>query len=107
MTVLQEVLLEEYDRILRTEKMIVKELDGLPNGYISRKKIRGREYCYLQWRDGGKVRSLYIKPSEVDEYEKKIALRKKDQQALKELAESKRMLARALGKELINEYAAE
>lgn len=43
---------------------IEKRMAKLPEGYISKKNIRGREQLYLQWRDGKKVRSRYIKKDE-------------------------------------------
>lgn len=48
------------DRILEIEK----RLERLPKGYISRKNINGREQLYLQWREGNKVHSQYIKKAE-------------------------------------------
>ena len=107
MTILEEVLLEEYNRILRTEALIRKELQDLPKGYISRKTIKGKEYFYLQFREDGKIRSRYIKREHLQSFQEKIELRKKDESALKELTHSKATIVKALGKEFINEHTAD
>lgn len=39
----------------------------LPVGYISKKTIRGKVAHYLQWKEGGKLRSRYIKKGKIDE----------------------------------------
>lgn len=43
---------------------IENRISELPKGYISRKMIRGREQLYLQWREGGKVCSKFIKKAD-------------------------------------------
>ena len=47
MTVMEEVLLEEYMRALRIERLLNSEIAELPKGSIQKKKIKGREYFYL------------------------------------------------------------
>lgn len=46
---------------------IEEELARLPNGYISKKLISGKERFYLQWLENGKLKSKYIKAAEFDE----------------------------------------
>lgn len=104
MTVLEEVLLEEYERILRTEALIKDELEQLPRGYISVKKINGRNYHYLQFRQDSKVKSQYIKAAEVDAIREGLAARKKDMESLASLEKSKKAIIRALGRKAIDEY---
>ncbi len=43
-----------------------KEIDSLPSGGISNKKINGKVYAYYQWQEDGKQRSRRVKD---DEYE--------------------------------------
>ena len=62
-----------------------KALSSCPVGYISVKKIYGRERLYLQWRDKGKIRSRYIKEKETDEIRALVEKRKQIQKRLKEL----------------------
>ena len=49
-------------RIVEIEARIAE----LPKGYVSRKMIGGKERLYLQWREGTRVRSRYIRQSEQD-----------------------------------------
>ncbi len=104
MTILQEVLLEEYYRILRTEYLIQEELQKYPKGYISKKKIKGREYFYLQHREGNRIVSKYIPEAQLQDYQTKIQNRKRREEDFSELQKSKETIIRALGKEFINEY---
>ncbi len=62
-----------------------KELSSCPIGYISTKKIYGRERLYLQWRDKGKIRSRFIKEEEKDKICALVEKRKQIQKRLKEL----------------------
>lgn len=47
---------------------IINRINQLPKGYISKKTINGKEYNYLQWKENGKVKSKYIKASELESY---------------------------------------
>ena len=51
MSVLDDVLKEEYNRSKKIIKLIEDELNSLPKGYISKKKINGKVYYYLQKRE--------------------------------------------------------
>lgn len=57
-------------------KDILQELNNLPDGYISIKKINGKEYAYLQYSEGGKLRSKYVKSSELEFVKKQLERRK-------------------------------
>ena len=65
------------------EAELEARLEELPRGYISRKMIAGKERLYLQWREGGKVRSRYIKDSEKDQVIAAVAERKELEAELK------------------------
>ena len=104
MSVIEEVLLEEYGRSLRISEAIEKDLAGLPKGSIQRKVIGGREYHYLQYREGDKVRSEYVPAERLQALREQIARRKEDTVALKEQEKSRKQIERALGKDLIREY---
>ena len=70
---------------LKDVEAIKKRLAELPKGYISRKKIGGKERLYLQWREGGKVRSRYIKKGEEEEILRLVAERQELQRRLDEV----------------------
>ena len=96
MSVLDSVLKEEYDRISRIIYSVQKELEELPKGYISEKKIKGHIYYYLQYRENRKMKTIYIKKNEVDAYRNLISHRKELEKDLKELNQSLKKLERVL-----------
>ncbi|MBP3543036.1 MAG: AAA family ATPase, partial [Lachnospiraceae bacterium] len=55
---------------------LIEELDDLPSGGITYKKINGKEYAYYQWREDGKQRSRRVKDEELETLSKKIQRRK-------------------------------
>ena len=106
MSVLDEVLLEEYDRALRIKNAIEKEQALLPKGSIHLKKIHGVDCYYLQYREGSKVKSRYINVNELEDYKHKIELRKENKNRLADINRNLKQLQKALGKDVIDEYTA-
>ena len=70
-------------------KKLEARIAELPKGYISKKTIGGKERLYLQWRDGSKVRSRYIRESEKQEFLKEVAERNLMQKELEDLRKPK------------------
>lgn len=105
MSVLEEVLMEEYDRSLRISRAMEAENADLPRGSIRRRDIKGREYHYLQYREGSHVRSKYLKADEVESMSRLISRRKENEKALKEQAKSRAQIIKALGKEYVDEHS--
>ena len=64
---------------------IQKEIEELPNGYISKKNINGKTKYYLQWSEEGKKKSKYIDDSLVDDLKIKIERRRELKTKEKEL----------------------
>lgn len=60
MPVVKNTFEENYLFFLRELSRINHELDHLPKGSISVKKIGGIDYYYHQWREGKKVKSVSI-----------------------------------------------
>ena len=87
LTVLDDVLREEYERAKKIRKIMQAELDQLPKEYISRKNIRGKVVCYLQKREGDKVVSRYIPRGDEELWEKKIERRRQLQISIRGLNE--------------------
>ncbi|MDO4437307.1 MAG: hypothetical protein Q4B77_05085 [Coriobacteriaceae bacterium] len=98
MSVLEEVLEEEYHRSVRLRMNLEREISALPKGSVRVRQIRGREYYYLNYREGDKVRSDYIPADEVDELREKIMRRRQLKAALAEQARDQKKLERALGR---------
>ena len=104
MSVLQEVLLEEYERSLRIENSILEEQKTLPKGSVQVKHISGRDYHYLVYREGNKIRSTYIHPENLEDTRAMVKKRKDNEMALKELAANKKLVIKSLGKDYIDEH---
>ena len=75
MSILDEVFLEEYDRAIRIIRAIENEQISLPKGSIQLKIIHGVKCYYLQYRDGKKIKSKYIKNDELEEIRLKVSRR--------------------------------
>lgn len=96
MSVLDAVLREEYVRVNRIIARIEQELGELPKGYISEKKINGKTYFYLQYKENGKVRSIYLKGDDIVMYRNLIAHRNDLREKLKALQADKKKLEKIL-----------
>ena len=66
-------------------RKIVAEIESLPQGGITYKKINGKEYAYYQWREEGKQRSRRTKDEELELLTAQIARRKELQSLLKNI----------------------
>lgn len=64
---------------------IIAEIESLPSGGITYKKINGKEYAYYQWREDGKQRSRRTKGEELEELSKQIERRKELQNLIKDM----------------------
>lgn len=107
MAIIDEVLLEEYERSIRISKALEKENRDLPKGSIQKKNINNHNYYYLMFREGDKVKSQYVADGDVKALKQQIQLRKQNQKALKEQEQSRRKIVKALGEEYINEHTTE
>ena len=65
MNLIITTILQEKDRIDRMLKKYQEELEKLPKGTISEKKVRQSTYFYLKYRDGKKVISQYVSQKDV------------------------------------------
>lgn len=98
MSVLEDVLEEEYARSSRLLGLMEQEIGLLPKGSIRMRNIKGHEYCYLNYRVGDKVKSDYVPAAEVDELRAKIERRRALAAAIKEQKQSQKQIIRALGR---------
>ena len=96
MSVLDEVLKEEYDRLVRIRSAMSLEYEALPKGSISKKNIRGCDCYYLQYREGNRVISKYIKKAELDELAAMIERRKSLRKSLHDLDAEMKKIERSL-----------
>ena len=64
---------------------VQKEISTLPQGYISKKNIKGKTKYYLQWTENKKKKSKYIDDALVNDLRIKIEKRRELQKKEKEL----------------------
>ena len=72
MSAVDELIIEEAERLKRMRAAKLRDFEMLPKGSICKKIIKGKEYHYLQWRDGSHVRSKYIPQEELEAMSKRI-----------------------------------
>ena len=96
MSVLDDVFVEERERLLRIQSAMEREISELPKGYISKKRINGKVYSYLQWREGQKMVSSFVPATEVADLQKKIDRRRQLQASLRVCREDLRKLDRVV-----------
>lgn len=84
MTILDQVLQEEYDRLSRMLSVMEAQRAELPEGYISTKKINGKEYHYLQKRVGGRITGSYIQKDQLEAIRSGIDKRKMLEKSISE-----------------------
>lgn len=97
MSILDEVLIEEYERLKRFKKMYQEKLQNLPKGYLSRKNIKGKVYYYLQYRDGEKIVSQFVPNENVELLQKQIEERRKYERRIREVEADLKKIRKAVG----------
>ena len=65
----------EYVTLLYRQTDARQKLQAIPKGYITIKKISGKEYHYLQCTHLRKKKSEYLRESEVETVREKLAIR--------------------------------
>ncbi|MCR4839123.1 MAG: hypothetical protein K5897_09375 [Eubacterium sp.] len=102
MSMLEEMLVDEYFRCERNLKIQQEYLlENEIKGYISTKRISGREYYYLQHREGKRVLSRYIPQSKVSDLVRKLDEQKKWKKSIKNLKRDMKNIERVIGREQI------
>ena len=99
MGIIHDILKEEYSRLQRLKDRYVKELDSLPRGAISRKKIRRNEYYYLAYRMADKVKFDYLgkkSSPRLREIETQIAKRKEIERKLRQVKGNMKEIGKSL-----------
>ncbi len=65
--------------------MLEERIAKFPKGSICYKRIKGKKWPYLQWTEGGKSKSVYIKKEELAAVEAQVKERKELQRQVKAL----------------------
>ena len=88
---------EDYNRINNELNSLEMKISQYPKGSLRRRTIKGRDYHYLQYRDGKHVKSLYVKECDVDGLRVVIETRKKLENEAAELQKRLNRYARLIG----------
>ena len=99
MDMVKSVLHEELDHSLKTREHYLSVISELPRGILSKKKINGREYNYLLYREGSKVKTSYLgklSENEIQDLIQKIDRRKYYKKMLKEVQQKVNYLNKVL-----------
>lgn len=97
MAVIKGVLKEEYARLKDMERVYLSKLRELPRGSIVMKKINNKQYPYLVYREGKKVKTKYIRKKDLPTITKQISQRKRYEKSLKEIYEDFKCIERVIG----------
>lgn len=91
MSILSTLLIKEENRNNNMILEYMNELETLPKGSIRPKKVNGKTYYYLTFRDGSKVVSKYIGKNELDltNIKEQLSRRKQVEEIIKKLKEEK------------------
>ena len=95
---IKSVVLEEQKRNAEMIAAYEKEMEGLPKGKISVKKVGNNEYHYLKYRNDKKIVTDYIgKAAEKIKYiDEQIKRRKHYEIMLSELSKEKKVISKIL-----------
>ena len=88
MDIMKDIAKEELENSMRVRESYEKALYKIPKGSLSRKRINGREYYYLSYKESGRVKSRYLgklSEREVKRY-KELARRRREYKRLIRLA---------------------
>ena len=68
-------LLNEYKNLLHADVQLCTQLQAIPKGYVTTKRIAGKDYYYLQYSAQGKKKSEYLREEELASVRHAIAQR--------------------------------
>ena len=101
-------IINEYNDLLEKLQDMKSQIDILPQGYISKKTIKGKQYFYLQNRVNDKVVSKYIKEDDIEIVLSGLKLSKKYkaeipqiENRLLELEQAVKLIDKKLSRELM------
>lgn len=100
MSIIKNLLQDEYNRLILLRKKYLEEIAKLPRGSISDKDRNNKEYSYQVYRESGKIKFKYIgKKSDnaVMKLREKIEKRKRLQELLKKTQNNIKEIERAVG----------
>ncbi|MCF7793076.1 MAG: hypothetical protein K9N09_10775 [Candidatus Cloacimonetes bacterium] len=100
MSIINDILIEEKNRLLDLLEQFEKELRNLPKGSISYKERGKHIYCYRAFRAGKKIIFQYLgkeNSDQVNAMKEKILRRKNLEQKINEIKKNLQEVRRGLG----------
>ena len=89
-------ILQEKECIDRMLAKYQEELEMLPKGTISEKKVKQSTYFYLKYREGKKVISRYIPQKDVEAVREQVEKRRHIETMIRSLQEERAIAEKAL-----------
>ena len=89
-------ILQEKERIDRMLAKYQEELEMLPKGTISEKKVKQSTYFYLKYREGKKMISRYIPQKDVEAVREQVEKRRHIETMIRSLQEERAIAEKAL-----------
>jgi len=98
MNVILGTLIEEKQRNLNMQKNCIDEIEKLPKGSLSVKRIGKNEYCYLKYRQGKKFISEYIGKCDenIGDIKKQIEKRRYFEKLLRDLKKEYKLITKVV-----------
>lgn len=99
--IVKGILQEELDRVRSLKGKYEQKLKDYPPGYLLKRRVGKREYYYLSFREGDRIRQRYLGSLSLDElkaYRHKIEDKKALRGQLAEVKQNIRYLERLLRK---------
>ena len=95
-SIIRGILREELERSQRMEALYLNELESMPKGSLQVKIIRGRAFLYRCFRDGKKVKSVFIPRDEAEKIGESIQRRREIESSLKRLRADRELARKVL-----------
>lgn len=99
MAIIKSILEEELERYKEMEKSYLVKIESLPNGSLRKKRVGNKEYYYLKYRDGNKIKTDYLKinnTTELETIKKNINLRKNLEKELMEIKKDCKLIRKVV-----------
>jgi len=96
--IIEDALREEKDRNSKIRELYMQEIASLPRGSLTIKKVGSKQYCYLRFREGDKVRLQYAGKAEDVEniLREQIDRRRELESLLKELNSDMKLIEKVV-----------
>lgn len=95
-----DMLNRKQEELETRRTLLLQELESLPRGYVSKKEIKGRDYFYLQHREGQQIKSQLIKQGSLESVLESIRRQKQLKLEIREIEREQKQIQRMLKKEL-------